>query len=302
MDLGDILRSVESGAMSARDAEKLASIYAIDEIKEYAKIDINRGMRRGGVPEIIFAESKRKHEIKEIMRRMLQGSGAVIVSRIKDEDYDDVVSHAKKLGAAVRSGRNSSTISASRKPVPAGRGTVGILAAGTSDVGVAEEARIVCEATGCRCVTGYDVGVAGLQRVFPILKEMVSEDAGCIIVVAGMEGALATVVSSMVSVPVIGVSTSVGYGYGQRGVAALASMLQSCSLGMAVVNIDGGVAAGVIASSIARGRDPPGDGAQQPSPPPETETGSNKGGAEHAQEPHADRMDPPPDSRPGAPS
>ena len=255
MNLRDILQSVESGAMSAHDAEKLVSIYAIDEIKEYAKIDINRGMRRGGVPEIIFAESKKRHEIKEIMQRMLQSSDTVIVSRIRSEDYDDIVSHAEKLGAAVRSGRNSSTISASKKPVTAGRGTVGILAAGTSDVGVAEEARIVCEAVGCRCITGYDVGVAGLQRIFPILKDMISENAGCIIVVAGMEGALATLVSSMVSMPVIGVPTSVGYGYGQKGVAALASMLQSCSLGMAVVNIDNGVAAGVMASSIAKGRD-----------------------------------------------
>ncbi len=109
----------------------------------------------------------------------------------------------------------------------------------------------MCEAMNCKCITSYDVGVAGIQRIFPVLKEMVEEDVECIIVVAGMEGALATLVSSMTDIPVIGVPASVGYGYGEKGIAALASMLQSCSLGLSVVNIDGGIAAGSIAANIA---------------------------------------------------
>ena len=109
----------------------------------------------------------------------------------------------------------------------------------------------MCDAMGCRCITSYDVGVAGMQRIFPALKEMIREDVDCIVVVAGMEGALATLVSSMVDIPVIGVPTSVGYGYGQKGMAALASMLQSCSSGLSVVNIDNGIAAGGIAANIA---------------------------------------------------
>ena len=253
MDLQEVLQSLESGKITASEAEKLLSIYAIEEIENYAKIDINRGMRRG-IPEIIFAESKKRHEIKEIIKRMLKNKGEVIVSRIRESDRSDIVSYAKGLGATASTGRNSSTIRLSTKPARPKNGAVGILAAGTSDVGVAEEARIVCEAMGCRCITGYDVGVAGMQRVFPILKNMINCNVRCVIVVAGMEGALATLVSALVDIPVIGVPTSVGYGYGQKGVAALASMLQSCSLGMAVVNIDGGVAAGVMAAGIAKDR------------------------------------------------
>ncbi|MFB5629503.1 MAG: nickel pincer cofactor biosynthesis protein LarB, partial [Nitrosarchaeum sp.] len=138
-----------------------------------------------------------------------------------------------------------------KTPIAFKGGKVGILAAGTSDIGVAEEARLMCEAMNCKCITSYDVGVAGIQRIFPILKEMISEEVDCIIVVAGMEGALATLVSSMVDTPVIGIPTSVGYGYGGKGIAALASMLQSCSLGLSVVNIDNGIAAGAISANIA---------------------------------------------------
>jgi hypothetical protein len=131
------------------------------------------------------------------------------------------------------------------------QGNVGILTAGTSDIGVAEEARLMCEAMNCKCMSSYDVGVAGIHRVMPVLKEFVKKEVDSIIVVAGMEGALATLVSSSVNVPVIGVPTSVGYGYGEKGIAALASMLQSCALGLAVVNIDNGIGAGAMAASIA---------------------------------------------------
>ena len=130
-------------------------------------------------------------------------------------------------------------------------GKIGIITAGTSDISVAEEARLMCEAMNCECITSYDIGIAGLHRTFPILKEFIKAEVNVIVVAAGMEGALASVVSSTVSVPVIGVPTSVGYGYGEKGVAALASMLQSCSLGLSVVNIDNGIGAGAVASKIA---------------------------------------------------
>ena len=109
----------------------------------------------------------------------------------------------------------------------------------------------MCESMNCECITSYDIGIAGLHRTFPILKEFVKKDVDVIIVAAGMEGALASVVSSMVNVPVVGVPTSVGYGYGEKGIAALASMLQSCSLGLSVVNIDNGIGAGAVAAKIA---------------------------------------------------
>jgi hypothetical protein len=130
-------------------------------------------------------------------------------------------------------------------------GKVGILAAGTSDIPVAEEARVVAEEMGCTVFAAYDVGVAALHRLFLPLKEIIQNDADSLIVVAGREGALPSVIAGLVDVPVIGVPTSIGYGLGEKGVSALMAMLQACSLGLAVVNIDGGVAAGAIAALIA---------------------------------------------------
>ncbi len=125
------------------------------------------------------------------------------------------------------------------------------MAAGTSDIPVAEEARIVAEEMGCEVMTAYDVGVAGIHRLFLPLKGMIEKDVDTIIVVAGREGALPTVVAGIVDIPIIAVPTSIGYGLGEKGVSALTAMLQACSLGLAVVNIDNGVAAGTIASLIA---------------------------------------------------
>ena len=108
------------------------------------------------------------------------------------------------------------------------------------------------KAMGCEAITSYDVGIAGMHRIFPALKEMLKQEIGAIVVVAGMEGALASVVASMIDIPVVGVPTSIGYGFGANGLAALASMLQSCTLGLAVVNIDNGIGAGAYASIIAK--------------------------------------------------
>ncbi|MGI0068804.1 MAG: AIR carboxylase family protein, partial [Nitrosopumilaceae archaeon] len=110
---------------------------------------------------------------------------------------------------------------------------------------------LMCESMGCECICSYDVGIAGLHRLFPIIKKLIHEEVDSIVVVAGMEGALASIVSSLVDIPVIGVPSSVGYGYGEKGVGALASMLQSCTLGLSVVNIDNGIGAGAFAASIA---------------------------------------------------
>ncbi len=153
--------------------------------------------------------------------------------------------------AKIKKGKNTTTVLIFRKTIKKSGAKIGIITAGTSDIGVAEEAKLMCESMNCECITSYDIGIAGLHRTFPILKEFVKAEVDVIIVAAGMEGALASVVSSMVNVPVIGVPTSVGYGYGEKGIAALASMLQSCSLGLSVVNIDNGIGAGAVASKIA---------------------------------------------------
>ena len=250
MKINEILESVKSGKISTSRAKKLLTLYSIEEVENFAKIDINRSKRRG-VPEVIFAETKELEDTKKIIKKTLDKTNLVIVSRIKKDDYKKIITFAKKLKVKVETGKNSSTILLFKKPIKFQGGTIGIMSAGTSDIGVAEEARIMCEAMNCKCITSYDVGVAGIQRIFPILKKLIQEDVDCIIVAAGMEGALATLVSTMVDIPIIGIPTSVGYGYGEKGIAALASMLQSCSLGLSVVNIDNGIAAGGIAANIA---------------------------------------------------
>ena len=250
MKINEILESVKSGKISISSAKKLLTLYSIEEVENFAKIDVNRSKRRG-VPEVIFAETKELEDTKKIIKKTLDKTNLVIISRIKKDDYKKLILFVKKLNVKIETGRNSSTILIFKKPIKFQDGKVGILTAGTSDIGVAEEARIMCQAMNCKCITSYDVGVAGIQRIFPILKKMIEEDVDCIIVAAGMEGALATLVSTMVDIPIIGIPTSVGYGYGEKGIAALASMLQSCSLGLSVVNIDNGIAAGGIAANIA---------------------------------------------------
>jgi len=250
LELDEILESLKSGKLTVPNARKLLSLYSLEKIEDFAKIDTGRKFRRG-IPEVIFAEQKQLSEIKKIIQRVLKKSNSILVSRLKRNDYIKILEFSKKNKLKIEIGKNSTSILIYKKPLKKNKGRIGILTAGTSDIGVAEEARLMCEAMNCQCFSSYDVGVAGLHRVFPILKEFIKKEVDSIIVVAGMEGALATLVSSSVNVPVIGVPTSVGYGYGEKGIAALASMLQSCSLGLAVVNIDNGIGAGAMASSIA---------------------------------------------------
>ena len=250
MEIHEILESVKIGKISINNAKKLLSLYSIEEVEGFVKIDINRKKRRG-IPEVVFAENKELIEIKKIAKKTLEKTNSVIISRIKKEDYPKIIIFAKKLKVKIKTGKNSSTLLLFKKPIKFQGGKIGIITAGTSDIGVAEESRLMCEAMNCKCITSYDVGIAGIQRIFPVLKKMVNGEVDCIIVAAGMEGALATLVSTLVDIPIIGIPTSVGYGYGEKGIAALASMLQSCSLGLSVVNIDNGIAAGGIAANIA---------------------------------------------------
>lgn len=250
MPLDDILSALSSGKIPVEEARRLLSLHAIEEVEGFARVDLNRGARRG-VPEVVLAESKRSDEVRKIAERVVEKAGSVVISRMKGSDEREITDLARESGYMVMRGRGCSTVVVHKAPLARSGGRVGILAAGTSDIGVAEESRLVAESMGCECTTGYDVGVAGIHRVMPVLKQLVGDGADAIVVVAGMEGALATVVASLVDIPVIGVPSSVGYGYGGKGVAALASMLQSCSLGLAVVNIDNGVAAGAVAANIA---------------------------------------------------
>ena len=254
MDLHTILDEFANGSLSLSEVKKEISIHAIEKIGDIAKLDVGREMRRGGMPEIIFSESKEYRDIIKIASAIVRRNRQVVVSRIKKNELSRVAGALRRKGLNVEIGRNSTTLFASEKSFTCKMtgAKIGIMSAGTSDVGVAEEARIVSKAMGCEAITSYDVGIAGMHRLFPALKEMFKQEIGAIVVVAGMEGALASVVASMVDIPVVGVPTSIGYGFGANGVGALASMLQSCTLGLAVVNIDNGIGAGAYAASIAK--------------------------------------------------
>lgn len=249
MDLTEILESLDLGKISVPKAKKLLSLYSIEKIEELAKIDVNRKLRRG-VPEVVFAEKKEFSDLKKIVLSTIQRADSVLVSRINKSHYKKMLSFSRKNKLKIHTGKNTTTLLFYKRLSSTG-GKVGIMTAGTSDIGVAEESRLICESMGCQCICSYDVGIAGIHRLFPIIKKMIRDEVDAIIVVAGMEGALASVISSLVDIPVIGVPSSVGYGYGEKGVAALASMLQSCTLGLSVVNIDNGIGAGAFAANIA---------------------------------------------------
>ena len=258
------------GELSIDELQKQISINSIEQVADnVAQLDINREIRKG-IPEVIFAKGKEYADLLEITRAAVRRNGRVIVSKVQPEQLLIRLCKAlKKVKLEIEIGKKSSTIlvwkrshlflssdasgggsRGGRGGAPAG-GKIGILAAGTSDIGIAEEARLMAKSMGCETIESYDVGIAGIHRLFPALQEMISENVGAIVVVAGMEGALASVVTSMVNIPVIGVPTSVGYGFGSDGVAALASMLQSCTPGLSVVNIDNGIGAGATAALIS---------------------------------------------------
>ena len=250
MNIEQIFQSLQKGKISPSKAKKLLSLYSIEKIGSIAQIDTGRKNRKG-IPEIILGERKQLLDLKKIIKKTLSKNNEVLVSRIKKKDYSKILEFSKKNKYKIKKGKNTSALLIYKNNIKKTGGKVGIIAAGTSDIGVGEEARLVCESMNCDCLCSYDVGIAGLHRIFPVLKQFVESEVSAIIVVAGMEGALASIVSSIADVPVIGVPTSIGYGYGEKGVAALASMLQSCSLGLTVVNIDNGVGAGAAAANIA---------------------------------------------------
>ena len=250
MNIEQIFQSLQDRKISPSKAKKLLSLYSIEKIGNIAQIDTGRRNRKG-IPEVILAERKELPDLKKIIKKTLTKNNEVLISRIKQKDYTKILEFAKKNKYKIKNGKNTTALLIYKNKIKKLGGKIGIIAAGTSDIGVGEEARLVCESMSCDCLSSYDVGIAGLHRIFPVLKQFIESEVDVIIVVAGMEGALASIVSSIADVPVIGVPTSIGYGYGEKGVAALASMLQSCSLGLTVVNIDIGVGAGAAAANIA---------------------------------------------------
>lgn len=217
-----------------------------------ANIDFGRE-KRCGIPEIIFGE-KKAEDISEIIKKMLKKSKKAIVTKVDAAKKDDILKNINlekqheaytvnynERGGVLVIEKNKKKNAVKKK------GVLGIITAGTSDISVAEEAKEIAVQLGCEVITEYDVGIAGIHRVFSAVEKM--KKTGCIIAIAGMEGALPSIISGLVNVPVIGVPSSVGYGIGRGGNAALSTMLNSCSP-VAVVNIDNGFGAAVLAYKI----------------------------------------------------
>ena len=234
MKIEDILKRI--------DGKDLSKIFLL-KIAEIANLDIERS-ERIGKPEAVLAEFKTGEEIREIVERCVEEDRPILLTRLKEEHFEVLRDFDLKVNRRART--------ASYKRMGENEGNVAILAAGTSDISVAEEAKETAEFLGLKTLTFYDVGIAGIHRLIEPLSKIKEEDVDSIIAVAGMEGALPSVVAALVDIPVIAVPTSVGYGTHLGGFTALFSMLQSCSSGVAVVNIDNGFGAAVFAYLISK--------------------------------------------------
>ncbi len=248
--LDDLLADVAAGRLTAADGSRRLRRFGYVAVGDYALLDVARATRKG-VPEVVFAEGKSVDQLVGIVGRFLEHSPVVLCSRASDEQAVALTSAA--VGIVDHDPRSRVVVVRREDAPPAKiRGAVGVLAAGTSDVGVAGEAVAMIRAMEVDAVSTFDVGVAGLHRLGAPLEEMRAAGVAALVVAAGMEGALPSVVAGLVDVPVIGLPTSSGYGFGGKGEAALMGMLQSCSPGLVVVNIDNGIGAGATADLIAR--------------------------------------------------
>ena len=244
-ELKDLLKGMKEGSTSIEDAMRALRDLPISDIG-FAQLDTHRELRQG-LPEAIYAEGKTADEVVAIARNLLDHTtGAVLSTRTPDdtatallEAFPDATHHARARLVVLRGD----------EPRYAGR-TVAVVAAGTSDLPVAEEAFYAAEAFGVEVTRVTDAGAAGLHRILAV--QDVLRDATAVIVVAGMEGALATIVGGLTSAPVIAVPTSVGYGSSFEGLAALLAMLNSCAAGVTVTNIDNGFGAATFALRLVR--------------------------------------------------
>ena len=247
-ELLSLLEQVRTGKLSPEDAlDRFAGLPARDLV--FARVDAHREVRQGA-PEAVLGDGKTPEQVVAIMDSLLQaGAGSVLVTRANPT----VRAGVREAFPEAEEDERARAIWLAPS-LPATRGLVVLVSAGTSDGGVLHEARVRAELLGTEVVVHEDVGVAGLHRLAPVLPDL--ERADCVVVAAGMDAALASVVGGLARVPVIGVPTSAGYGSARGGETALNAMLASCGAGVAVVGIDDGFGAGTIAALIARGREP----------------------------------------------
>ena len=240
-----LLRSIHEGTLSVQEGVQRLKTLPFEDIGE-AMIDHHRPLRKG-FPEVIFGEAKDAEQVIKIMERMLEVEETILVTRVDEEKAQTVLRRFPQATYHPRA--RTITIQANEGEIE-GKGIILVIAAGTSDIPVAEEAAVTAQIMGNRVETLYDVGVSGVHRLLHYREQLM--EANVLIVVAGMEGALPSVVGGLVARPVIAVPTSVGYGTAFGGLAPLLAMLNSCASNVAVVNIDNGFGAGYIASLINR--------------------------------------------------
>lgn len=247
----DILQAIADGSLSIDEAEKKLKLHAVHELEGLANLDVSRSARVGR-PEIVRCNGKSVAEAISLALPLLDAEGVVVLS---DASSEHAQAFAHERPSATVQLEERAGLLVARGPeasIPASIGNVAIVTAGTSDIPIALQVQVIAGVLGADTHLYPDVGISGLHRVFPVVQEIIDADTEVIVVIAGQEGGLAPVLAGLVDIPIIAVPTSTGSGFGGQGLAALSTMLQSCALGMAVVNIDNGIAAGVIASAIAR--------------------------------------------------
>jgi NCAIR mutase (PurE)-related protein len=248
-----VLEDLASGKITIDDAEKELRALALTRIGDIGLIDTNR-QERSGVPEVVFAENKNIESLVQIVQALVERNNAVLLTRMNQEKLDGIEKAHPKFVFESKGSKDHLTVfvHSNAWSDPPKDGKIAILTAGTSDVVYAREAEAIARLMGVEAITFYDVGIAGIHRLIGPIQKIVEEAVDAVVVFAGMEGALPTVVASLIDAPVIGVPVPTGYGHGGKGETALASMLQSCAPGLAVVNIGNGLGAGSVAALIAK--------------------------------------------------
>ena len=248
-ELAKLLEAYKSGELNTRDASERMKNLDFEEIG-FARVDHSRA-RRIGFPEVVFGGGKTREQIVGIVERLVQRSPNIIVTRTDEGAYGEI----RNVVTDAEWHESARMVRIRRDKTDRGVGPIAVVTAGTSDIPIAEEAALTAETMGNTVSRIWDAGVAGIHRV--LAERSLLQSARVVIVAAGMEGALPSVVGGLVGVPVVAVPTSIGYGASFGGVAALLGMLNSCASNVTVVNIDNGFGAGFVASLINRRWEPP---------------------------------------------
>ena len=237
-----LMQNLKSNKINVEEAIKKLNFLPFEDLG-FAKIDHHRALRKG-FPEVVFCQNKTTEQVASIVRKLSSVNAVVLATRATEEMFKEVKKHIKNA----KYNEISKTIIINKNDKKLRKGNILVLSAGTSDINVAEEVAVVAEAMGNNVERLYDVGVAGLHRLLSNKEKL--ENSKVLVIVAGMDGVLPSVVSGLIGKPIIAVPTSVGYGASFKGIAPLLTMLNSCSPGVVVVNIDNGFGAGYFASLV----------------------------------------------------